>query len=225
MEWRAAFFSAATPTTSTDPVIATDWLAFTADETDFLTALTDLLGSNTYGPNAYVAGPDYAQGADEPIPQMIWQRGILVTLPAEIPNFPVTIPPQPYGLNNRNVVRYMCIQVKAAAAGEFIWSGGYVTRVDWDTGDEIWNVPFGASVFGGQDIIGQSGVLVDDQYIVYGSPVDGTCYSLWKWEYTPQSYWTELGWVLRSSHCGTLTAQPPATDGDYEGELRTGTCA
>lgn len=166
MQWRASFFSAANPSTSTDPTLSTAWMDFTDDETVFETELLAILGNNTYGPNAYVEGPDFSQGSDEPIAQMIWQRGILVTLPAR------TVA-SPYSINIRDDVRYMYIQVKAASANLFTEDVGYVNRVDWDTGDVIWDVPFGQSVAGGADIIGQTGVLIGSQYIVAGNLVEG----------------------------------------------------
>lgn len=214
MQWRAAFFSAANPSSSTDPVSSTSWLDFDADETDFLNALITLLGNNTYGPNAYVEGPDFAQGSDEPIPQMIWQRGILVTLPAR------TVA-SPYSINVRDSVRYMYIQVKAATANAFTLSGGFVNRIDWASGDLIWDVPFGNSVAGGAELAGRTGVLIGEQYVVAGFQVVGSCFCLYRWE---ESY-GYANWVLVSDYCPDgFTATPPGTDGTEIGELRYGTC-
>jgi hypothetical protein len=219
MQWRAAFFGADNPTASDDPTSFTAWLDFDDDETDFLNALLTLLGNNTYGPNAYVAGPDYAQGSDEPIPEMIWQRGMMVTLPARSTA-------SPYGINVRNDVRYMYIQVKAATANAFTLSNGYVNRVDWDTGDVIWNIPFGQNVAGGADIIGRTGVIIGDQYVVAGDLVSGSCFALYEWQNVGSEYAPEYAWALVSDYCAsTKTATAPDTDGDYPGERRYGTCA
>jgi len=83
MDWRVAFFTVGTSISSgSTPAMSTDWLAFDADETDLQAALDALLGSNDAGANAFVEGPNFIQGATEPIPQMIWQRGITLTSPA-----------------------------------------------------------------------------------------------------------------------------------------------
>jgi hypothetical protein len=50
-----------------------------------------------------------------------------------------------------------------------------------------------------------------------------TC--VYTWDYTVESYFTQLGWVLTSNNCGPgYTAVPPYTAGTFQGEKRDGTC-
>lgn len=225
MEWRVGFFTAASPLNYTTLIAATDWLDFTADVADLEAALDAVVGSNTYGPNSYVEGPDYPETTEEPLPTMLWQRGIKLIMPSEQVNFPATVPPVPYGLNDRELTRFMRIQVKSPSANAHIIEAWKVSRMDWSTGAVIWDVPFGSSIAGGAEIAGTCGRLLGGNYVVSGSRVDGGCLSTYRWQYTEESDFEELGWVLIFADCGTKTAVPPDTAGTAEGDVKAGRCA
>lgn len=232
LTWRVAFFTDDNTLSSSSPTGYTDWLAFDAVLADVQTALDAILGTNDFGPNAYVQGiasgtgtEDFPETSEQPCPQMVWQRGIEFIFPANNPAFPVESPPVHYGLNDRAFVRYCRIQVKSTNVNEHFMPSWLVSRFDWDTGDKIWDVPFGPSIAGGASLGGNTGILLGTNYVVSGNRVNCGCLCTYRWTYTAETCFGSLGWVLVFSDCGTKTATPPATSGTFEGEIRKGTCS
>jgi hypothetical protein len=151
MDWQVVFYDI-----NGVVQIATDWVPFTADETDLYNALHDRLGDNDAGSNIFVEGPYEPQTADEPIPNMIWQRGIRLTITAEVPTIP-------WNLATRNHLRGCTIRVRPATANEFTVSGGPLSRVDWNDGSIVWEREYAAD-----SATALSGLLLGDQYVVWG---------------------------------------------------------
>lgn len=221
LQWRIGLFVSSTINSSTDAFAATAWLDFDADVTDLQTALDALLGSNDFGPNAFVDGPDYPVTSIDTCPQMLWQRGITLTFPANNPAFPAETPPVHYGLNDRAAVTFARVQLQCESGQLHTLSGGNIIRMDWATSDIIWDVPFGNSIAGGAEIGGIAGILLGDNYVVTGNRVNGGCLCTYRWE---SIGYADPDWVLVFEDCGTKHASPPSTPGSTIGELRNGTC-
>jgi hypothetical protein len=214
MEWRCAFFSTSSITETSSPSFATAWMPPDATIEDWRDNLAALLGDNDGGPNSFIADPIDPITSEDVCPQMIWQRGCVVTLPAEVA-------PVPWGLNHRDSVRYMRIQVRAATPRGHVRQTDWISRVDWSTGSLVWTRPFGRNVYGGGSLFPNGGILSEDLYIVSGQEVQSACYSVYQWqeiEGIPQ-------WVIVTNLCpdGFLPL-PPSSDGETIGQFSQGTC-
>jgi hypothetical protein len=217
-EWRCSFFASAGALDGNKvPLFSTSWLSFSATAADLETALRTLLGNNAAGPNAFVDTELYPiTGADVP-PQMIWQRGLVITLPSDN-----SVPPVPWSLNDRANMLQVRIQVRATVADRFVRTSNFINRIDWASGDIVWSKAFGASAYGGASLAGQAGLLAGDCFIVAGEEVAGTCYSVYRWETV--GYGVE-DWVLTADYCPAgKTPSPPGTPGDFIGQYKNGGC-
>ena len=227
LQWRVAWHLSGSlypsPANSDSPQAVTAWLDFDADEADLLAALLAVVGNNDAGPNAFVSSPIYMpQGSDEPMPCMIWQRGITITITAEQPFMPAATPPVVWNLADREIYGNPFIQIRSTAAADWTEAGGLIMRMDWVTGDVIWDTPFGQSSYGGQNVGGNTGMLFDDTFIVAGGEVNGTCYSAYQWQ---ELVYGTPEWVLVADYCPTgRTPSPPSGDGAFIGEYKHGTC-
>jgi hypothetical protein len=135
---------------------------------------------------------------------------------------PAATPPVVWNLADREIYGNPFIQIRSTATADWTETGGLIMRMDWVTGDVIWDTPFGRSSYGGQNVGGGTGILFDDTFIVTGGEVNGTCYSVYQWQ---EIVYGSPEWVLVADYCPTgRTPAPPSGDGAFVGEYKNGTC-